>query len=374
MHVLHKYLTGADGFQVSPWICLSIWLILGYFMIIFNKTLLSVWNFGFPFLLTAWHCLISSIFTQILARTTNLLPAVNENKITSAIYYRKILPIAFFFAFGLAAGNSAYKYLSVAYIQMLKSFTPVPMLLGAFISGREKLSMIQLSLVLMISFGVCLASAGELQFSLVGFILQISAMLADVSRMSLTDIVLSELKLDTLSMLYYMMPLSCMFISIGFIINELPRFSMDILSTELVSVIILSGIMAFALNIAVILAIKNVSTVTLALAGLFKDVILVISSIIIFRSPVTLLQYYGYSISVIGMNLYREYRKDPTTFPQRMYDLTKQIFYFIIARKEKSDADNGKEEGVSLISQQSVTKTDIENHPTEISGIHTVKI
>ena len=83
------------------------------------------------------------------------------------------MPISIFFASGLLCGNNAYSYLSVAYIQMLKSFTPIPMLIMSYILGREKPSLTQFGLIVMITTGVAMTSVGEAEFAIIGFMLQV---------------------------------------------------------------------------------------------------------------------------------------------------------------------------------------------------------
>lgn len=188
--------------------------------------------------------LIFSVFTS----TSSLY----QGKVTWNIYMKKILPLSLFFAAGLALGNSAYKYISVAYIQMLKSFTPVPMLCLAYILGRETPSIVQTVLVLVISFGVAMTSVGEVNFSLLGFILQISAILADVSRTTLMDLVLVDLQLDSLSMLYYMQPPSFVFIGIAFYFFEYENFPTEMIATRpgFALVLLANGLLAFLLNVS----------------------------------------------------------------------------------------------------------------------------
>lgn len=158
----------------------GLWIVLGISMILFNKVLLSYWGFGFPFALTLWHCLFASALTQALVlsgstfgREWGLLSSAREGAVTGQIYRTRILPLSLFFALGLTLGNSAYRFLSVAYIQMLKSMSPVLLLLLAFAIGKEKPSGVQLGLVAAICFGVMLASAGEMHFSAVGATLQV---------------------------------------------------------------------------------------------------------------------------------------------------------------------------------------------------------
>lgn len=65
--------------------------------------------------------IFSTILTQILVRTTKLLPAANEGKVTAEIFKSKIVPIAALFSVSLMLGNKAYLYLSVSFIQVLQN-------------------------------------------------------------------------------------------------------------------------------------------------------------------------------------------------------------------------------------------------------------
>jgi hypothetical protein len=54
-------------------------VVIVYNQILFNKTIFTTWNFAYPFFLTTWHCIFSTIATQILARTNlDMLPGVKE--------------------------------------------------------------------------------------------------------------------------------------------------------------------------------------------------------------------------------------------------------------------------------------------------------
>ncbi len=58
--------------------------------ILFNKAVLSKMNFGFPMFLTSWHMFVACILTQILSRTTNMLPALKEVSHVLEIYTIKL--------------------------------------------------------------------------------------------------------------------------------------------------------------------------------------------------------------------------------------------------------------------------------------------
>lgn len=313
------------GLRVDPKYAIALWILLGYSMVMFNKIVLSSWGFAFPFFLTTWHCVFSTIVTQVLARWTPLMGSLKEGKITQTLLFTKVAPMSACFALGLVLGNSAYLHLSIAYIQMLKSLTPVLVLLIYFAIGREKPSLVQLVLVLIISFGVSLSSLGEHSFTLIGFLLQTGAMCCDVMRMNFLDSLLLDVKLDTLSTLYYLAPFSACFIFLGFIVIEAPHFPFERFDPAFTFILIINAAVAFSLNLAVILLVSNSSALTMSLAGLLKDVCIVASSVVVFGAPLTAGQVLGYGISMCGLGLYREFKKDPTDFIQRARVFVKNL-------------------------------------------------
>jgi drug/metabolite transporter (DMT)-like permease len=170
-----------DLSRVPPWLCTVIWISLGIAMIMFNKAILAPasqggYNFSYPFFLTMCHQLFAIFATQILNKYTPLLASVKEGKLSKESYWKKVVPLALFFALGLVLGNSAYKYLSVSYIQMIKSTLPIPTLLVSYALGRERPTCTQVLLVFVICIGAIIASLGELQFSWWGLLLQGSAL------------------------------------------------------------------------------------------------------------------------------------------------------------------------------------------------------
>ncbi len=111
----------------------------------------------------------------MLQRTTHLVDGAKDVHVSKELFLRSILPIGILFSASLILSNTAYLYLSVAYIQMLKAFVPVAILLISWTfriqEPNRKLGVI----VLMISSGVALASKGEMRFNLVGFLIQAAA-------------------------------------------------------------------------------------------------------------------------------------------------------------------------------------------------------
>lgn len=159
-----------------------------------------------------------------------------------------------------------------------------------------------------------MTSIGELDFSWIGFSFQFAALLAESGRLVLTNILMKQLKLDPLSTLYYIAPMCLCFITLAFLLFEFQSFPFErFLSWEFNVMLLLNGLVAFTLNIAVVMLIGNTSALMLTLAGIVKDLMLVGLSMVVFQSPVTLIQYMGYSVALLGLNLHKEFKKLPSS-------------------------------------------------------------
>ena len=256
----------------------------------FNKVLLTTWSFNYPCLLTTWHCVLTTILTQILSRTSNMLPSVQKGVVTRAEYSIRILPMAVCFASSLVTGNMAYQYISLAYIQMIKAFTPVPLLLLSFVAGLERPSFVLFFIVLVVSAGVTLSSVGELAFSEIGFLLQLTAVLMDCFRVILMSLLLKDLQLDSLSLLYYTSPPSAVLTFGAFLALEADRLSRDIFTPTLCGALLLNGLLAFSLNVAVVYLVGSTNSMAMSLSAPLKDILIVLISVLLLRAPITSLQ------------------------------------------------------------------------------------
>lgn len=120
--------------------------------------------------LTTWHMLFSTLMTQLMARCTSLLDSRHKVPMTASTYRRAIVPIGVLFSLSLICGNLAYLYLSVSFIQMLKATNSVATLLTTWLFRIAPPNLRVLANVSIIVAGVVIASFGEIQFHMLGFI------------------------------------------------------------------------------------------------------------------------------------------------------------------------------------------------------------
>ena len=97
------------------------WIGLSSGVILFNKYILSFFGFPFPISLTMIHMLFCSTLAFLIIRVFKL---VQSNDLDRQTYIQKIVPVGALFALSLWLSNTAYVYLSAAFIQMLKALMP----------------------------------------------------------------------------------------------------------------------------------------------------------------------------------------------------------------------------------------------------------
>jgi len=290
--------------RLSATAIIPIWIALSSTVIIYNNYLYNTLNFKYPVFTVTWHLAFAAVGTRILQRTTSLLDGTKDVHMTKDMFIKSILPIGLLFSGSLIMSNTAYLYLSVSYIQMLKAFTPVSILLISFIFRIQEPNRKLLLIVLMISIGVAMASHGELHFNLIGFITQAAAVAFEASRLVMIQILLHGLKMDPLVSLHYYAPV-CAVINLAFLpfteglapFYELARIGPAILFSN--------AFVAFFLNVAAVFLVGVGSGLVLTLAGVFKDILLITGSVLLFGSTVTPLQIVGYSIALGGLILFK---------------------------------------------------------------------
>jgi len=283
---------------------IPIWIVLSSSVIIYNNYLYNSLGFEFPVFLVTWHLTFAAIGTRILQRTTHLLDGTKDIHLTRETFVNSILPIGILFSASLILSNKAYLHLTVAFIQMLKAFIPVVILLISFVFRLQEPNRRLLAIVCMISGGVCLASYGELSFDTFGFIIQGCALFFEASRLVMIQQLLHGMKMDPLVSLHYYAPV-CAAINLLILpftegwapFEHLYRIGPVILITN--------AMVAFCLNVAAVFLIGAASGLVLTLAGVFKDILLITGSVVAFGSQITVIQVLGYSIALAGLIVFK---------------------------------------------------------------------
>ncbi|KMZ68633.1 putative sugar phosphate/phosphate translocator [Zostera marina] len=284
----------------------AIWIFLSSTVIIYNKYILdrNLYNWPFPISLTLIHMTFCSTIAFILVRVFRVVDT--PCNMSRSIYLAKVVPIGGLYSLSLWFSNSAYIYLSVSFIQMLKALMPVLVYSIGLVFKRESFNARTMGNMVSISLGVAIAVYGEAKYDSFGVLLQLSAISFEATRLVLIQILLNSkgISFNPITSLYYVAPCCLIFLIIPWIAVEYPllkqtsSFHVDLL------VFGTNSMCAFALNLAVFLLVGKTSALTMNIAGVVKDWVLITISWSVIKDTVTVVNLVGYGIAFLGVAYY----------------------------------------------------------------------
>ncbi|EWZ02210.1 hypothetical protein FOYG_01572 [Fusarium oxysporum NRRL 32931] len=282
------------------------WIFFSNTTILFNKWLIDTAGFRYPIILTTWHLVFATIATQLLARTTTLLDSRHSLPITRRLYIRTILPIGVLYSASLVFSNIVYLYLSVAFIQMLKSTGPVCTLVASWVWGVAQPDSKTFGNIMLIVAGVAISSFGEIEFSWWGFIFQLCGTIAEAVRVVMIQVMLSAegLRMDPLVGLYYYAPVCTLMNMVVVLFSEGPRFKWEDAAQAGYGVLLANACLAFFLNVISVFLIGKTSGLVMTLSGILKSILLVAASVVLWGTHISLTQTLGYAVALMGLVLY----------------------------------------------------------------------
>ncbi|KAL0546835.1 hypothetical protein IC582_016753 [Cucumis melo] len=304
----------AEGFfkgEVLTYAYLLLYIALSSGQIFFNKWVLSSKeiNFPYPLALTLLHMIFSSILCFILIKVFKVLKI--EEGMSAEMYATSVIPIGATFAMTLWLGNTAYLYISVAFAQMLKAIMPVAVFVLGVAAGLELMSCRMLLIMSVISFGVLVASYGEINISWIGVVYQMGGVVGEALRLIFMEILVKRkgLKLNPISIMYYVSPCSALCLLIPWIFLEKPKMEERESWNFPPVILVLNSLCTFALNLSVFLVITHTSALTIRVAGVVKDWVVVLLSALLFADvKLTVINLFGYGIAIAGVVAYNNHK------------------------------------------------------------------
>ncbi|KAH6774155.1 Drug/metabolite transporter superfamily protein [Perilla frutescens var. frutescens] len=284
----------------------GIWIFLSFTVIVYNKYILDkkLYNWPFPISLTMIHMAFCSLLASAAVR---LLRLVEPASLSRRVYFSSVVPIGALYALSLWLSNSAYIYLSVSFIQMLKALMPVAVYSIGILLRKDSYKSNTMLNMLAISAGVAIAAYGEAKYDSWGVLLQLGAVVFEATRLVLIQILLTSkgINLNPITSLYYVAPSCFAFLSIPWLFVEFPLLRNRISGLEFDFLIFGTNcVCAFALNLAVFLLVGKTSALTMNVAGVVKDWLLIAFSWSVIKDNVTPLNLFGYGLAFLGVGYY----------------------------------------------------------------------
>ena len=280
----------------------ALYLISSPTAILVNKILMKDYGFGYPVMVSAFGQLTTAVCAVLCVRFGGVSVETGAR-----VPARNMILLGGASALALTLGQYPYLFLTVAFIQMLKAFSPAYMVIFLYLMGVETPSRNVVLCVLGLSLCTCIASAGEVNFSIVGVLFMAGASCSDAIRLVVAQKLLTNNKMNPLETLYYTAPVCLLWMIPAAFVTEVPaalRHNSFALMRLHPMMFLASGFSGFFVNITSFLLVKRTSSMTLKTMTMARNGGLVIVSAILMGETITLLEGVGYSGLLMCFALY----------------------------------------------------------------------
>lgn len=298
-----------------------------------NQYLMKADHFPYPFVLVIMHCICCSLMALVLRYfQPSLFPALTDPdkkvELSISYYINAILPIALCFSISLVLSNMAYKYCTVAFLQMIKEGNIITVYVMAYFGGLDTFSYTQVGILAVMLVATMSCVQGELNFSFIGFIVQGSASFCEAAKTIFQALVLSGKgqKLDPLSTVLVIMPMCGLLLGSVLLFNNLVvevGFATQPSWEEICRYrhfLVLNILNAFALNVAIAVFLKHLSPVSYILTGNIKDIVVVCMGAWIIGERISFTQATGFTFQVLCVFAWTTYKQYGSLMPKAVYE------------------------------------------------------
>jgi hypothetical protein len=199
----------------SVLLAIGFYMVTGPALIIVNRTIMKDIGFQYPILLSALGQGLSGLVSRFMIDVAGVVKIDAQTRELAADWrfvVSAFVPVGACQALALACGNAVYMYLHMGFIQMLKSFTPVVVMLTLHLSGVEKMSLQVAASIGGIAIGTMISSSWEASANLTGLALFATSSFAESFRLVITQFVLQKKKLTVSASMYYLAPISALWL------------------------------------------------------------------------------------------------------------------------------------------------------------------
>ncbi|XP_039121191.1 xylulose 5-phosphate/phosphate translocator, chloroplastic-like [Dioscorea cayenensis subsp. rotundata] len=285
----------------------GLWYFQNVVFNIYNKKVLNL--FPFPWLLASFQLLVGSIWMSILW-FSGLQPFPRVNK----RFLSALLVPALFHTIGHISACVAFSKVTVSFTHVIKASEPVFSVILSALHGQFYPIHIWLS-VLPIVAGCSLAAITEVSFNVHGLwgalISNVGFVLRNIySKQSLYDFKhingLNLYGFITIASLLYLVPVAVLVEGSKWV----DGFQMAVMAApapwSFYSWVVLSGIFYHLYNQSSYQALDKISPLTFSVGNTMKRVVVIVSSVLVFRNPIMPLNALGSAIAIFGTFLYSQ--------------------------------------------------------------------
>jgi solute carrier family 35, member E3 len=283
----------------------KLWLLINFAcsvgIVFLNKFIFNNLLFGFGITLSVLHFVVTSAGLAVAFFALNLF----EHKRLKVWGDPTLFLLAAAFAFSVPFCNLSIRSNTLGTYQVSKSFTTPLTVLIQTVAFNKRYGLSVLLSIALISVGVFVTAATDMQFSLDGFAFASMCVVATVLAQIYIKRKQVELGASPVQLMLYVVPLASVIESTTIpMLDDVSALVAYEFTPFNVAVIVGSGVLALLVNISLFRAIGATSAVTYQVIGYAKFAVIIAGSFLLFDQAVDTNNLIGIAITLLGVILY----------------------------------------------------------------------
>jgi len=291
------------------------WFLFSALLSTYNKYVFGETHFHFPcpLLLTSIHFSVQWVFSEAMCGLFPLTFGADRIKaMTWEEWLAVSVPCGLVTSGDIGLSNLSLVLITLTFYTMVKSSTPVFVLVWAYLFGIERITWALVLVVVVIGAGEFLTVVGEVDFDLKGFALCLSASMLSGARWTLVQLKIQSLDpplkttITTMKILAPSMFFSILVLSAAI---ERPWNRFDGWTGAQVPGIVGLGLLGGFLAVAMVLCefhlIMHASAMVLMIGGVIKEVITIFVGVMFFKDDLNRINLAGCFVVFCGVVLYK---------------------------------------------------------------------
>lgn len=286
----------------------GVYMVVGPSLMVVNKEILQTLGFGFPLTVAGLGLFGTSIVIRA-AVACGICEVSDEAReaVEGRLWHWTVLPIAAAKAATLACGNVVYLHLGLGFIQMLKAFNPVIVVVVMSACGLPVPSRLARWGVYLIISGTLLEVRGELHATLLGIFFMMSSEVMEAINLVLTQKLLQLRKFTLTEGLYMISPPSCFLLFVTASLLEWPRIAREAgyrIMMDHPWHFVASSALGLLVNFVGMAVVQATSSLTMKVLNTARGVAVVLVGVLFYGEYCSPLELFGYGCALAGFSLY----------------------------------------------------------------------
>ncbi|KAL6909902.1 hypothetical protein ACP4OV_001561 [Aristida adscensionis] len=284
----------------GPIVALTFNFVVAVGIIMANKVVMGSVGFNFPVALSLIHYVVAWALMAIL-KALYLLPIAPPSKSTP---FSSLFALGAVMSFSTGLANISLKHNSVGFYQMAKIAVTPTIVVAEFILFQKKVSMQKVITLIVVSFGVAVATVTDLEFNFFGACIALAWIIPSAVNKILWSNLQQSGSWTALALMWKTTPITVFFFIVLMPLLDPPGLLSFNWNFKNSSAIIISALFGFLLQWSGALALGATSALSHVVLGQFKTIVIMLSAYLVFNSDPGFTSLCGAVIALGGMSVY----------------------------------------------------------------------